>query len=121
MKKKTRARLDGVEGVEQRARLIRELPLALGVRWASDALQAVALEGRKIEGGWPGTVPEARGRVRRELTQALEALRFTAPAEDELATATASAYESAREEWRRLGRRSKTDLAPSTERVLHRA
>lgn len=109
MKKKTGARLDSAETVELRSRLMRELPVSLGVRWASDALREVTLEGRKIEGGWPGTLPEARGRVRRDLTQALEAKRFAAAGEDELATATATAYASAREEWRRLGRRTKNE------------
>jgi hypothetical protein len=103
-KKKARAKLDPAEGGERRRRFIEQIPIALGAHWALDSSRNVALEGRRIEGGWPGTVPEARARVKRELTLELEALGLSPPTESELLIATSTAYERARHEWQRLGR-----------------
>ena len=104
MKKNARVKLAPAEEGERRKRLISEVPVALGARWAVDACDRVMLEGRRIEGGWPGTLPEARARVTRELTLELEALRLSPPSESELVAATGVAYERARDEWLRRGR-----------------
>jgi hypothetical protein len=104
MKKKARAKVDLAEDGELRKRFMHEFPIALGARWAMDCCRNMTLEGRRIEGGWPGTVPEARMRVHRELTLELAAVGLSAPTEGELAAATSTAYERARQEWQRLGR-----------------
>ena len=103
MKKKARDKPALAEDGERRKRFILEIPITLGAHWALDSSRNVALEGRRIEGGWPGTVPEARARVKRELTLELEALGFSPPTETELLTATATAYERARHEWHGRG------------------
>lgn len=106
MTKKARAKPAAADNGEQRKRSILEIPLGLGADWALDATRSLQLEGRRIEGGYPGTVPEARARMKRELTLELEKLGFTPPTEAELAVATAAAYDRARVEWQRLGRGS---------------
>jgi hypothetical protein len=111
IKKKARPKLAPADEGERRKRLIEQIPLALGAHWALDSSRNVALEGRRIEGGWPGTVPEARARVKRELTLELEALGLSPPAESELTAATATAYERARHEWQRLGRANDVERA----------
>ena len=60
--------------LDRRSRLIQDCPLALGASWAQDACQDAVRSGRRLEGGWPGTVPEARVRVQQELTRALAEL-----------------------------------------------
>ncbi len=104
MTKKARAKPAAADSGEQRKRSMQEIPLALGAHWALDASRSLLLEGRRIEGGYPGTVPEARARMKRELTLELEGLGLSPPTEPELATATSAAYERARTEWQRLGR-----------------
>lgn len=37
--------------------------MACGDRWVERTREQLALEGRPIEGGWPGTMSEARGLV----------------------------------------------------------
>jgi hypothetical protein len=106
MTKKARAKPAAADNGEQRKRSILEIPLGLGADWALDASRSLQLEGRRIEGGYPGTVPEARARMKRELTLELERLGFTPPTEAELVIATAAAYDRARVEWQRLGRGS---------------
>lgn len=106
MTKKARAKPAAADNGEQRKRSILEIPLGLGADWALDASRSLQLEGRRIEGGYPGTVPEARARMKRELTLELERLGFTPPSEAELVVATAAAYDRARVEWQRLGRGS---------------
>jgi hypothetical protein len=85
--------------LERRSRLIHDRPLVLGASWAVDACQAAVLSGRKLEGGWPGTVPEARTRVSQELTRALTELGMSTLSHDELVTATSLAYERAKRDW----------------------
>ena len=75
---------------EQRRRLIEERPPALGVSWALDSCADVTRSGRRVEGGWPGTVPEARG---------------LAPlSQPELTVATSTVYARARREWQLAGK-----------------
>src|SRR6478752_9212933 len=45
---------------ERRSQLLQEQPGVVGAQWAVDACADARSNGRSIEGGWPGTVPEAR-------------------------------------------------------------
>jgi len=89
---------------ERRRRLIEERPPALGVTWALDACQDVAQSGRRVEGGWPGTVPEARMRVLRDLARELAARGMAPLSQGELTSATATVYDRARREWQLAGK-----------------
>jgi hypothetical protein len=104
MKKKARDKT--AEDGELRKRCLQELPTTLGVRWANDSCREMASEGRRIEGGWPGTMPEARVLLYRELSLELASVSLAPPSESELALATASTYERARHEWQRLGKQA---------------
>lgn len=104
MKKKARAKIDPAESAEARRCLLQQFPISLGARWAIECCRNMALEGRRVEGGWPGTVPEARMRVHRELALELSSVGLSPPSEGELVAATGAAYERARQEWQRLGR-----------------
>ena len=89
----------GLSDLERRNRLIQDRPLALGASWALDACQDAVQSGRRLEGGWPGTVPEARMRVLQELTRELAEQGLTPLSHTELVAATAGAYERAKRDW----------------------
>ena len=48
----------------ERRALLAEAPLTLGEQWAHMWCERVRDEGRRVIGGWPGTLSEARGRTR---------------------------------------------------------
>jgi hypothetical protein len=84
---------------QRRGRLIQDRPLSLGAGWVRDFCEDAQRSGRRIEGGWPGTVPEARRRVLQELTRELAEAGLVPLEHDELLTATAAAYERAKRDW----------------------
>ena len=91
--------LDPVSDDEQRRRLIKQEPAALGTAWAIDSCEELRQSGRSVEGGWPGTVKEARVRVQRELTRLLAARGLAPLRPEELVAATSAAYEQAKRAW----------------------
>jgi hypothetical protein len=93
-----------VNAEEQRRLLIQERPPALGVSWALDSCADMTSSGRRVEGGWPGTIPEARQRVLRGLTHELQARGFAPLSPSELTAATATVYDRARREWQLAGK-----------------
>ena len=73
--------------------------LAIGALWAKTWFEEMRRDGRPVAGGWPGTIDEARHRVRvhfvRELARrGMEELRA-----DELKLATKTVYDRAKREW----------------------
>ncbi len=78
--------------------------LALGVRWAQVTVQQMRSEGRTIDGGWPGTVPEARAQVRQILDSMLAKRGMRSLTNGELVTAARATYEQARREWHKTVR-----------------
>jgi hypothetical protein len=69
----------------------------------------VRREGRTVAGGWPGTLPEARGRISQQVNAELARHGFVALTETELAEATNSAYARAKQEWLEVARCSKLE------------
>lgn len=100
---------------ERRNHLIQELPLTLGAKWALDCCRE-AVQGGRLEGGWPGTVPEARIRVLQELTRELAEQRLPPPTPGELAAATSSAYERAKRDWQLAAKSSHARTASDARR-----
>jgi len=76
------------------------IAIAIGQAWASEVVDSVRSAEREIVGGWPGTLREARARIRLELRSAdLDVV-------DALARV---AYGTARQHWQDL---SEPDLEP---------
>jgi hypothetical protein len=84
---------------EKRRAFLCEEPLLLGSSWARIWCEGVALEGRAVTGGWPGTLPEARVRVLTHLDRALLDRGMPSLSLNELSTATVSMYERAKRDW----------------------
>jgi hypothetical protein len=95
----TRSALNALSDDEQRRRLIQQEPTALGTAWAISSCEELRQSGRSVEGGWPGTVKEARGRVQRELTRLLAARGLEPLRPEELVAATSATYEQAKRAW----------------------
>lgn len=72
--------------------------------WATASCDALTREGRRVEGGWPGTIREARARGVAEATRALAAQAMGAPTSDERDRITRVTYEQARRSWAALAR-----------------
>lgn len=108
-----RARDAAVE-VERREALLREQPAVIGKEWAG-AVCTEALQTRgSIDGGWPGTVPEARSRVSNALGQQLSERRWTALTPAELATAASAVYDHARRTWQQASKQRRPASLPPT-------
>jgi hypothetical protein len=86
----------------RRAVLLHEAAVAAARAWTSSWFRTLADDGRRIEGGWPGTLPEARGRVSVDAARALAGSSMTALTREELKRLTRTTYEEARRLWRAL-------------------
>jgi hypothetical protein len=98
---------------EKRVRLLKENPAVVGANWAVQYLEVVRESGRQIEGGWPGTVAEARMRVLSALPQTLLSLGFQPLNHEELVAATAIAYAEARRSWQLASKGRRATPAPA--------
>jgi len=74
---------------------------ALGRNWADQWRQDLRGEGRRVAGGWPGTVPEARGQVSRGIPAEMARRKMAVLSDAERELAVRTVYASARAEWRR--------------------
>lgn len=72
--------------------------------WAEACCAALAQEGRRVEGGWPGTIREARARVAAEATKVLADQSMTWLTHDELDRLAQTTYDEARRAWMRSSR-----------------
>lgn len=90
---------------EPRGTMLRAASEAIGARWVLDYSATVQGSGRRIEGGWPGTLPEARGRVLASLPQELSERGAAPLSSQELAAASAMASAEAKRRWRAATKR----------------
>jgi hypothetical protein len=92
-----------VSGAEEiatrRSLLLERTAVAVGETWARGWLAELGSEGRSAAGGWPGTITQARSRVRAVVTAELARARFQPAAADEVDRTARAAYARAREVW----------------------
>jgi hypothetical protein len=67
--------------------------------WARAYFSELAEEGRRVEGGWPGTMPEARMRATTRATTQLAASAMTPLTNDERSQLARLTYKEARRSW----------------------
>jgi hypothetical protein len=82
-----------------RRALIADAPRLLGASWTSLWCETLRREGRKVDGGWPGTRSESRVRVRRHLDGELSKRGLPPLDEVELEEAAAAMYRRAKCDW----------------------
>ena len=88
-----------VKGETARRSFLEREPSSVGVAWATALCETTTKEGRAVEGGWPGTLPEARFLVTSRLNDNLAARHRRPLTESELGEATNAAYARARQVW----------------------
>lgn len=98
----------------KRGVILRTAPTAVGTAWATALCANLAHEGRSVEGGWPGTIIEARALISRHLRIELEGRDMRQPSSEELVAAAAATYERARAAWLAIERRRR---APARDRA----
>ena len=58
---------------QSRSVVLTDASAVVGASWAHEFVDALRASGRPIEGGWPGTLPEARARIVGKLSPELSA------------------------------------------------
>ena len=97
----------GSETRLRRSTIVRAAPATVGAEWAKELCATLARDGRAVEGGWPGTIIEARALVVRHLCMQLEARDMRPLSKEEVVTAAAATYECARATWLAIERRAR--------------
>jgi len=97
---KTDAPSDSIsEDEPRRSQLLGQCMTLAGKTWAAALVEEMSKARRSVEGGWPGTIAEARTLAQRELTRQLASRGLAPPSAGELASAAATVNEHARKEW----------------------
>ncbi len=89
----------------ERASKLVEAAALSGARWARAERESLHAEGRRAEGGWPGTLSQARNYVRFALPDAGQSLSA-----EELSWMARAIYASARRDWLHTSDRRKPSL-----------
>jgi len=84
---------------EERGVFLNKQCEALGTSWAERWIVQLQRQERSVEGGWPGTLPEAKSIVRSQLDSELARLHLRSLNNDEYVVATRATYEHARQAW----------------------
>jgi hypothetical protein len=71
----------------------------LGASWARALLERTRDEGRPVDGGWPGTLPEARALVSTQLNRELSERAMPVLSASELSAAVTTTYSRAKRDW----------------------
>jgi hypothetical protein len=79
--------------------LLAEATRRLGRAWAEEWFDDLRRQGRPIAGGWPGTMSEARSRVRHNVDAMLTKQSLPPMSHDELTEGAQLTYETARSLW----------------------
>ncbi len=83
----------------RRSLLLERAAASVGETWAKGWLAELVSEGRSAAGGWPGTISQARSRVRAVVIAELARARFEPAGPAELDQTARVAYARAREVW----------------------
>lgn len=86
-------------GATARRTVLQETALQVGQLWYASTRDGLLRDGRQIEGGWPGTIPEARALVAASLPPALVRRRMSTATNEELVVAVRAAYDEAKRAW----------------------
>lgn len=70
-----------------------------GEGWAMERIAELRADHRRIQGGWPGTLREARALLHTSLPPSLAAEACSPPTRDEIEQAVRQAYATARDTW----------------------
>jgi hypothetical protein len=84
---------------QSREAVLCEQPILLGQTWATEWVQSMRNEGRRVSGGWPGTLPEARMKVQEHFERELSSRKMLPLSQEEVTQITTLVYERARNEW----------------------
>ena len=85
---------------EARRVLLRETAFVAGREWFASWREDLVREGRSMDGGWPGTLSEARARVTASVGRALARRKMDTATYEELGLAVRAAYDEAKRAWR---------------------
>jgi hypothetical protein len=94
------ARAKGATSRRSRDDVLGEAALDAARIWVRQWVEDLERDGRPVEGGWPGTLNEARGRCAEVSARTLARLAMLAPARDEVERFTHITYAEARRLWR---------------------
>jgi hypothetical protein len=83
-----------------RDHVLDEAALDAARAWVRQWVDELKREGRRVDGGWPGTLNEARGRCAELSTRTLAQLSMLGPARDEIDRMVRITYAEARRLWR---------------------
>jgi hypothetical protein len=82
-----------------RRQVIEQCLAVIGQTWAAEYVHHMATASRRVEGGWPGRLAEARTLAHRGLTQQLAEGGLGPPSADEMNRAASTVNEHARQRW----------------------
>jgi hypothetical protein len=84
-------------GDERRRAQLEGAAIAAGVAWAAAFSEQLRKEGRRMAGGWPGTLSEARARLYAHLAASMGAGLVLA--NDEMEALSRATYGAAKNDW----------------------
>ncbi|WP_394848113.1 hypothetical protein LZC95_11690 [Pendulispora brunnea] len=87
------------EPTDPRRRVIEESAAAVGKQWVRTWRESLRADGRRVVGGWPGTLTEARARARAYVTAELRRHSLEALSQAEFEQVARATYACARDEW----------------------
>lgn len=99
MSTETTARTRSTPDRGTRDDIVDQAVLVAAHAWANACRGALLEEGRRVSGGWPGTLTEARARAGHAVGRALSSRALPALTNAELGTAAKSTYREARRVW----------------------
>lgn len=83
----------------QRLEILEAGSLVVGDAWVDHVRHDLSADSRRVCGGWPGTLREARARTYAHFTNAAGARRYGVLTADELELVARAAYGRARRQW----------------------
>ena len=91
-------RCDPLDG-DHRSTLLAQGAILAGHQWAQHCRDDLRQQGRRVIGGWPGTLSEARARARAHSSAELRRLGLAQLTFEELERLAHTTYASARDYW----------------------